>query len=98
MGRSARFFPRASRASGWSSRSEQLMDFVLSLVSDAQRVLHDHVESLCRGALGALERAAGETDRVDAPIVACLADNGLLDWTVPGAYATGRSVPSTPTD
>ena len=73
------------------------MDFILSLVTDAQRRLHAQVESECRGSLGELDRAAGETDRVDRGILRALSDLGLLDWTVPGTYGTGRANPPAPT-
>src|SRR5262245_37769752 len=73
------------------------MEFILSLASESQRRLHGRVEELCRGSLGALDRAAGETDSVDRRIVAALADAGLLDCGLPGAYGTGRSDPPAPT-
>lgn len=73
------------------------MDFILSLVTDAQRRLHAHVESLCASSLGELDRAAGETDRVDRGILRALAEAGILDWTVPGTYGTGRADPPAPT-
>jgi acyl-CoA dehydrogenase len=66
------------------------MDFILSLVPDDQRRLQTDVEALCDGALQDLEREAGECDTVSRPIAACLAEAGLLDWTVPGAYGTRR--------
>jgi acyl-CoA dehydrogenase len=74
------------------------MDFILSLVSDAQRELHRHVERLCRGTLGALDRQVGETNVVSREIVGALADAGLLDWTVPGAYGTGRGPVAAPAE
>jgi acyl-CoA dehydrogenase len=66
------------------------MDFILTLVDAAQRDVQAYAESLCRGRLGEIERATGETNTVSREIVACLADAGLLDWTVPGEYGTGR--------
>src|SRR5262245_17027368 len=72
------------------------MEFVLSLASESERRLQSAVEALCHGSLGALDRAAGETEIVDRRIVAALADAGLLDWGVPGAYGTGRSHPPAP--
>jgi acyl-CoA dehydrogenase len=72
------------------------MEFVLSLVSDMYRTLHRRTQELCRGTLGELDRAAGESDVVNRPLVAALGDAGLLDWTVPGAYGTGRSDPAAP--
>lgn len=66
------------------------MEFILSLVSDEQRRLQADVEALCQGPLQPLEEAAGETDTVDRDILRCLADAGVLDWGVPGAYGTGR--------
>jgi acyl-CoA dehydrogenase len=82
---------------GYGVRAIAAMDFILSLVTDAQRRLYAQVESECRGALGALDRAAGETDHVDRGILRALADLGLLDWTVPGPYGTGRANPPAPT-
>jgi acyl-CoA dehydrogenase len=67
------------------------MQFILSLVTDEQRQLQQYVEELCRGRLGVLDRAAGESNVLDRELLAALADAGLLDWTVPGAYATGRA-------
>jgi acyl-CoA dehydrogenase len=72
------------------------MEFVLSLASEDQRRLHERVDELCRGSLGAFDTAAGETDCVDRRIVAALAEAGLLDWGVPGAYGTGHSDPPAP--
>ena len=66
------------------------MEFALSLVSDEQRQLQEAVERLCRGPLGELERQVGETDTVHPGIVASLSESGLLDWAVPGSYATSR--------
>lgn len=73
------------------------MEFILSLLADVGRRLYQRTEEVCRGAIGALDRAAGESDVVSAPLVAGLADAGLLDWTVPGAYGTGRCDPPAPT-
>jgi acyl-CoA dehydrogenase len=66
------------------------MDFILSLLDAEQRALHQHVDALGRGELGALDRETGETEFVSRPIVSRLAAEGLLDFTVPGAYGTGR--------
>ncbi len=66
------------------------MEFILSLLEDEQRRLLAATEALCRGRLGALEREVGETDTVDPGIVECLADAGLLNWTVSGEYGNGR--------
>jgi acyl-CoA dehydrogenase len=66
------------------------MDFILSLLSDAERALHADVSAFCGGELGRLDRAAGECDTVNRPIVEMLAARGLLDWAVPGAYGTRR--------
>jgi acyl-CoA dehydrogenase len=72
------------------------MEFVLSLVTDAQRELQARVEALCRGSLGDLDRAAGETDVVDRRILASLAHEGLLDWALPGDDGSRRSEPAAP--
>jgi acyl-CoA dehydrogenase len=74
------------------------VEFILSLVSDAQRQLQADVEALCRGRLGDLDRQAGETDVVDREVLGCLAGAGLLDWTVPAAYGTGRHALPAPAD
>lgn len=74
------------------------MDFILSLVSEGQRELHAYVEDVCRGALGALDRQVGETNVVSRDIVKALADSGLLDWTVPGAYGTRRGTHAAPAE
>jgi acyl-CoA dehydrogenase len=66
------------------------MRFILSLVDQEQRRLQALTEELCRGRLGELERAVGETDKVNRTIVASLAEAGLLDWTVPGGWGVGR--------
>jgi acyl-CoA dehydrogenase len=80
----------ASRMCPQSATMVTPMDFLLSLLSDDQRRLRDHLEVLCAGPLGALEAQVGETDTVDRPTAACLADAGVLDWTVPGEFGTGR--------
>jgi acyl-CoA dehydrogenase len=72
------------------------MDFILSLVSDEQRRLQADVEGLCQGRLRELEHQVGETDIVSRDIVDCLADAGLLDWTVPGAHGTRRHALAAP--
>lgn len=65
--------------------------FIASLLTERQRALQKDVEELCRGELGRLDAAAGEADSVDREVLACLAANGILDWTVPGAYGTGQA-------
>ncbi len=65
------------------------MEFLLTLIGEEQRALLEMTEELCRGRLGELERKVGETNVVNREILGCLADAGLLDWTVPGKYATG---------
>ena len=74
------------------------MDFIHSLISDEQRQLVTWVEQLANGPLAAIEARVGETNRVSRELVDCLADAGLLDWTVPGDWRTGRasSAASTP--
>jgi acyl-CoA dehydrogenase len=66
------------------------MEFILSLLGDEQRRLLAETETLCHGRLGDLEGETGETDAVNRGIVACLADAGLLNWTVPRTYGNGR--------
>ena len=64
------------------------MEFLLTLIGEEQRSLLEMTEELCRGRLGELERKVGETNVVSREILGCLADAGLLDWTVPSKYAT----------
>jgi acyl-CoA dehydrogenase len=66
------------------------MDFILSLLEPEQRQLRDEVERLTGGDLGVLDREVGESDRVSRPLVALLAETGLLEWAVPGAYGARR--------
>lgn len=72
------------------------MDFIRTLITDDQRALQARVEALCHGRLGELDHAAGETNTVDRTILKCLSDEGLLDFTVPGAHGTGRSAQKAP--
>lgn len=72
------------------------MEFVLSLLSDDTRRLHQLAERHCAGALGERDRAVGETSIVDRGLLASLAECGLLDLTVPGRYGTGRLDPPAP--
>jgi len=65
------------------------MEFVLSLISEEQKVLRDTVVKLCRGKLRELEEKAGETNVVNREITRFLADQGLLALTVPGKYGNG---------
>jgi acyl-CoA dehydrogenase len=67
------------------------MEFIRTLIDDDQRALQARVEGLCRGRLGELDRAAGETTTVDRGIVAALADEGLLDFAVPGGDGQGHA-------
>lgn len=69
------------------------MEFILSLLGGAERELVTRTEALCRGPLGEIERAVGETQVVSREIVQCLKDSGLLDWTVPGRYGKGSGAP-----
>ncbi len=65
--------------------------FIASLLSDRQLELQRRVEAACRGKLGELDAAAGEVEAVDRAVLSCLAEEGLLDWTVPGAHGTGAA-------
>ena len=65
------------------------MEFVLSLISEEQKMLRDTVVKLCRGKLRELEAKAGETNVVNREITRFLADQGLLALTVPGKYGNG---------
>jgi acyl-CoA dehydrogenase len=72
------------------------MDFILSLLDPEQRQLVEKTEALCRVRLATLEREVGETNQVSREILGVLAEAGLLDFTVPGPYGTGRSEPRAP--
>ncbi len=65
------------------------MEFILSLLSAEQRKLREKVIEICSGKLRELENQAGETDVVDRRILQLLADEKLLDYTVPGMYGSG---------
>ena len=67
------------------------MEFIRSLIAEDQRRLQAYAEALCRGALGARDREVGESGAVDRAALGLLASAGLLDWAVPGAFATGRA-------
>ena len=65
------------------------MDFVLSLINEDQKMLRDMVVKLCKGKLKEIDDKAGETNMVNREILRFLADQGLLDLTVPGKYGKG---------
>ena len=65
------------------------MDFLLSLINEEQKMLRDMVVKLCRGKLKELDDKAGETNVVNREILQFLAEQGLLDLTVPGKYGNG---------
>ena len=65
------------------------MEFILSLISDEQKMLRDSVVKMCQGRLKELDDAVGETNVVNQEILQYLADQGLLGLTVPGAYGPG---------
>jgi len=65
------------------------MEFVLSLISEEQKMLRDTVIKLCQGKLKELEEKAGETNVANREILQFLADQGLLALTVPGKYGNG---------
>lgn len=65
------------------------MEFVLSLITEEQKMLRDTVIKLCKGKLKELEEKAGETNVVNREILKFLADQGLLSLTVPGKYGSG---------
>ena len=72
------------------------MEFILSLVEKHQKELRARTEELCLGRLGELDRKAGETETVDREILRCLSQEGLLDWTVPGAFGTNNGTLTAP--
>ncbi|MFN8059283.1 MAG: acyl-CoA dehydrogenase family protein [Vicinamibacterales bacterium] len=67
------------------------MDFIQTLLSPAERDLVPWIERLCASRLEAIEDAAGESDLLNREMLAALAEEGVLDFVVPGRYGTGRS-------
>ncbi|MBW2060330.1 MAG: acyl-CoA dehydrogenase family protein [Deltaproteobacteria bacterium] len=65
------------------------MEFILSLLSQEQRMLRESVIKICQGKLKELEEKIGETNIVSREILKFLADQGLLGLTVPGRYGGG---------
>lgn len=65
------------------------MEFVLSLISEEQKMLRDTVVKLCRGKLKELDEKVGETNIVNRGILEFLGSQGLLGLTVPGKYGSG---------
>ena len=65
------------------------MEFVLSLISEEQKMLRDTVVKLCRGKLKELDDKVGETNIVNRGILEFLGTQGLLGLTVPGKYGSG---------
>jgi acyl-CoA dehydrogenase len=65
------------------------MEFVLSLISEEQKMLRDTVVKLCQGKLKELDEKVGETNVVNRGILEFLGSQGLLGLTVPGKYGSG---------
>ena len=65
------------------------MEFVLSLISEEQKMLRDTVVKLCRGKLRELDGKIGETNMVNRGLAEFLGSQGLLGLTVPGKYGPG---------
>jgi len=65
------------------------MDFILSLLSDEQKMLRETVVKMCEGRLKEMDDEVGETNVVSRDILKFLADQGLLGLTVPGKYGSG---------
>ena len=65
------------------------MEFVLSLLTEEQRMLRESIIKMCKGKLGRLEEEVGETNIVNREILNFLANHGLLDLDVPGEYGSG---------
>ena len=65
------------------------MEFVLSLLTEEQRMLRESILKMCKGKLGRLEEEVGETNIVNRDILKLLADQGLLGLDVPGEYGSG---------
>jgi len=70
------------------------MEFILSLLTDEQRMLRETVLGLCQGPLKELDDKVGETNVVNREILKFLADQGLLGLVVPGAYGPGPATMS----
>lgn len=65
------------------------MEFVLSLISEEQKMLRDTVVKLCQGKLKELDEKVGETNVANRGILEFLASQGLLGLAVPGKYGSG---------
>ncbi|MBW2366947.1 MAG: acyl-CoA dehydrogenase family protein [Deltaproteobacteria bacterium] len=65
------------------------MEFVLSLLTEEQRMIRESVIEMSKGKLGQLEEEVGETNIVNRDILNFLADHDLLGLTVPGEYGAG---------
>ncbi len=65
------------------------MEFVLSLITDEQRMLRDTVLDIIQRELKDLDDRTGETNVVSREILKFLADKGLLGLVVPGQYGSG---------
>ncbi len=65
------------------------MEFVLSLLTEEQRMLRESIIKMSKGKLGQLEEEVGETNIVNREILNFLADHGLLGLDVPGEYGSG---------
>ncbi len=65
------------------------MEYILSLITDEQKMLRDSVVKLCKGKLKELEEKTGETNVASREILKFLADQGLLGLVVPGKYGPG---------
>jgi acyl-CoA dehydrogenase len=70
------------------------MEFILSLLTEEQRLLRETVLRLCRGPLKELDEKVGETNVVNRGLLKFLADQGLLGLVVPGAYGPGPATMS----
>jgi acyl-CoA dehydrogenase len=70
------------------------MEFILSLLTEEQRLLRETVLRLCRGPLKELDEKIGETNVVNRGLLKFLADQGLLGLVVPGAYGPGPATMS----
>ncbi len=65
------------------------MEFVLSLITDEQRMLRETVLDIIQRELKDLDDRTGETNVVSREILKFLADKGLLGLVVPGKYGSG---------
>ncbi|MBW2621618.1 MAG: acyl-CoA dehydrogenase family protein [Deltaproteobacteria bacterium] len=65
------------------------MEFILSLITDEQKMLRNTVIDIIRKELKDMDDEVGETNVVNRGILEFLAEKGLLGLVVPGKYGSG---------